>query len=144
MRLFSPNNGDYEYSAVVTDNKNWNPKELLLFVSSRSAHKNSISELKTSFAFDHIPTNTYQANSSSSCSFFSFSRRISTSISFFNSLMCLSKSRSTLRKGFLMPFLCCEKYPFSPCYCQTNLSRMKAKILHKLTNHGRKDSFVKE
>ena len=27
------------------------------------AQENSISELKTSFAFDHIPTNTYQANS---------------------------------------------------------------------------------
>jgi hypothetical protein len=63
LQLFSPNNGDYEYSAVATDNKNWNPKELLLFVSGRSAQENSISELKTSFAFDHIPTNTYQANS---------------------------------------------------------------------------------
>lgn len=63
LKLFSPNNGVYEYSAVVTDNKNWDPKELLLFVSGRSAQENSISELKTSFAFDHIPTNTYQANS---------------------------------------------------------------------------------
>ena len=63
LNLFSPNNGTYEYSAVVTDNKNWDPKELLLFVSGRSAQENSISELKTSFAFDHIPTNTYQANS---------------------------------------------------------------------------------
>jgi hypothetical protein len=63
LELFSPNNGVYEYSAVVTDNNNWDPKELLLFVSGRSAQENSISELKTSFAFDHIPTNTYQANS---------------------------------------------------------------------------------
>jgi hypothetical protein len=63
LKLFSPDDGNYEYSAVVTDNKNWNPKELLLFVSGRSAQENSISELKTSFAFDHIPTNTYQANS---------------------------------------------------------------------------------
>jgi hypothetical protein len=63
LKLFSPNNGVYEYSAVVTDNKNWDPKELLLFVSGRSAQENSISELKTNFAFDHIPTNTYQANS---------------------------------------------------------------------------------
>ena len=62
MKLFSPDDGHYEYSAVVTDNKNWDPKELLLFVSGRSAQENSISELKTSFAFDHIPTNTYQAN----------------------------------------------------------------------------------
>ena len=63
LQLFSPDNGNYEYSAVVTDNKTWKPKDLLLFVSGRSAQENSISELKTSFAFDHIPTNTYQANS---------------------------------------------------------------------------------
>ena len=63
LPLFSPDNGNYEYSAVVTDNKTWKPKELLTFVSGRSAQENSIGELKTSFAFDHIPTNTYQANS---------------------------------------------------------------------------------
>jgi hypothetical protein len=63
LQLFSPDNGNYEYSAVVTDNKAWKPKDLLKFVSGRSAQENSISELKTSFAFDHIPTNTYQANS---------------------------------------------------------------------------------
>ena len=63
LKLFSPNNGEYEYSAVVTDTKQWDPKALLLFVSGRSGQENSISELKTSFAFDHIPTNTYQANS---------------------------------------------------------------------------------
>lgn len=60
LKLFSPDDGNYEYSAIVTDNKNWAPKELLLFVCGRSAQKNSISELKTSFAFDHIPTNTYR------------------------------------------------------------------------------------
>ena len=63
LDLFSPNNGIYEYSAVVTDTKAWSSEDLLLFVSGRSAQENSISELKTSFAFDHIPTNTYQANS---------------------------------------------------------------------------------
>jgi hypothetical protein len=63
LKLFSPNNGCYEYSAVVTDTKQWDPEELLQFVSGRSAQENSISELKTSFAFDHIPTNQYQANS---------------------------------------------------------------------------------
>jgi len=63
LDLFSPNNGIYKYSAVVTDTKAWNAEDLLLFVSGRSAQENSISELKTSFAFDHIPTNTYQANS---------------------------------------------------------------------------------
>lgn len=63
LSLFSPNNGIYEYSAVVTDTKEWNPKDLLLFVSGRSGQENSIGELKNNFAFDHIPTNTYQANS---------------------------------------------------------------------------------
>jgi hypothetical protein len=57
LKLFSPNNGFYEYSAVVTDTKQWDPEELLQFVSGRSAQENSISELKSSFAFDHIPTN---------------------------------------------------------------------------------------
>ena len=63
LKLFSPNNGFYEYSAVVTDTKQWDPEELLQFVSGRGAQENSISELKSSFAFDHIPTNQYQANS---------------------------------------------------------------------------------
>jgi len=63
LNLFSPNNGVYEYSAIVTDTKDWRPKELLLFVSGRSAQEKSIGELKTNFAFDSIPTNTYQANS---------------------------------------------------------------------------------
>ena len=63
LKLFSPNNGCYEYSAVVTDTKQWDPEELLQFISGRSAQENSIGELKTSFAFDHIPTNQYQANS---------------------------------------------------------------------------------
>jgi hypothetical protein len=34
-----------------------------MFDSGRSAQENSISQLKISFAFDNIPTNTYQANS---------------------------------------------------------------------------------
>lgn len=63
LNLFSPNNGVYEYSAIVTDNRQWNPRELLLFVSGRSGQEKSIGELKTNFAFDSIPTNTYQANS---------------------------------------------------------------------------------
>jgi hypothetical protein len=63
LNLFSPNNGVYDYTAVVTDTKEWKPKELLLFVSGRSGQENSIAELKTDFAFDHIPTMAYQANS---------------------------------------------------------------------------------
>jgi len=63
LDLFSPNNGIYEYSAIVTDTKDWDPEDLLLFVCGRSSQENSIGELKGNFAFDHIPTNTYQANS---------------------------------------------------------------------------------
>lgn len=63
LKLFSPNNGFYEYSAVVTDTKQCDPEQLLQFVSGRSAQENSIGDLKSSFAFDHIPTNQYQANS---------------------------------------------------------------------------------
>lgn len=63
LKLFSPDNGRYEYSAVVTESKNWAPDDLLAFIAGRSAQENSISELTTSFAFDHVPTNQYQANS---------------------------------------------------------------------------------
>jgi hypothetical protein len=63
LDLFSPNNGFYEYSAVVTDTKQWEAKELLLFVSGRSGQENSLSELKDDFAFGYVPTHTYQANS---------------------------------------------------------------------------------
>ena len=63
LDLFSPNNGVYEYSAVVTDTKQWDAKELLHFVSGRSGQENSLSELKDDFAFGYVPTNTYQANS---------------------------------------------------------------------------------
>jgi hypothetical protein len=63
LNLFSPNNGVYEYSAVVTDTRQWDAKELLLFVSGRSGQENSLSELKDDFAFGYVPTNTYQANS---------------------------------------------------------------------------------
>lgn len=61
--LFSPNNGVYEYSAVVTDTKQWDAKEFLLFVSGRSGQENSLNEQKYDFAFGYVPTNTYQANS---------------------------------------------------------------------------------
>ena len=63
LDLFSPNDGFYEYSAVVTDTKQWDAKELLLFASGRSGQENSLSELKDDFAFGTVPTNTYQANS---------------------------------------------------------------------------------
>ena len=63
LELFSPNNGLYEYSCIVTDHKNWNEKDLLDFVCGRSAQENSISELKDDFYFDHLLGSSYQANS---------------------------------------------------------------------------------
>jgi hypothetical protein len=63
LNLFSPNDGLYEYSAVVTESKQWDASELLLFVSGRSGQENSLGELKDDFAFGSVPTNTYQANS---------------------------------------------------------------------------------
>ena len=63
LQLFSPNNGIYEYSAIVTGSKSWQPENLVSFVAGRSAQETSIGELKTNFSFDHIPTDTYQANS---------------------------------------------------------------------------------
>ena len=63
LELFCPNNGIYEYSAVATHSQHWSPEDLLLFISGRSGQENSIGQLKNDFAFDHIPTNTYQANS---------------------------------------------------------------------------------
>jgi hypothetical protein len=59
----SPDNGQFESLAVVTESKNWAPDDLLSFMAGRSAQENTINELKTSFAFDQFPTNTYQANS---------------------------------------------------------------------------------
>ena len=63
LELFTPNNGVYEYSAVLSHSKEWDPEDLLLFVAGRSAQENSIGDLKSGFAFDSIPTRTYQANS---------------------------------------------------------------------------------
>ena len=61
--LFHPNNGVYEFMAILTDSTEWDPAELLAFMNGRSGHENSLGELKSDFAFDHIPTNQYQANS---------------------------------------------------------------------------------
>ena len=63
LDLFNPNNGVYEYSAIVTHCKHWSAEDLLLFTCGRSGQENSIGQLKSDFAFDHIPTNMYQANS---------------------------------------------------------------------------------
>lgn len=52
-----------ELNSQLTDAKDWAPEDLLLFISSFSAQKHSISELKTSLALGSIPSNTYYGNS---------------------------------------------------------------------------------
>jgi hypothetical protein len=63
LDLFDPNDDTFEYMAIVTDSTEWDPKELLDFMNGRSGQENSLGELKSDFAFDHIPTDQYQANS---------------------------------------------------------------------------------
>ena len=63
LDLFSPNNGIYEYSCIITDHTSWEEKDLLDFMCGRSAQENSISKLKDDFQFDHLLGKSYQANS---------------------------------------------------------------------------------
>jgi len=63
LELFSPDNGIYEYSCIVTGHTSWDEKDPLDFMCGRSAQENSISELKDDFQFDHLLGKSYQANS---------------------------------------------------------------------------------
>jgi hypothetical protein len=62
LDLFDPDNGYYEYSAIVT-NKHVTPRTLWHFMAGRGAHEKAYGELKSGFAFDCVPTHSYQANS---------------------------------------------------------------------------------
>lgn len=62
LDLFSPDDIDYRYSAICTNMK-LKAKNLLRFMSGRSAQENAIGELKTNFGFDVIPSDSYRANS---------------------------------------------------------------------------------
>jgi hypothetical protein len=62
LDLFSPDDGTFEYSAVIT-NEPLSPRALWDFMSGRGAHEKTFSELKNDLAFDVIPTNHYAANS---------------------------------------------------------------------------------
>jgi hypothetical protein len=62
LDFFSPDDGTYEYSAVVT-NKSMNLVNLWHFMAGRGAQEKTIAELKSGFAFDSVPTNHYGANS---------------------------------------------------------------------------------
>ena len=62
LDLFDPNDGHYEYSAVVT-NKTLSGVALWSFMCGRGIHEKVYAELKGGFAFATIPTMRYAANS---------------------------------------------------------------------------------
>ena len=62
LDLFSPDDGHFEYSAVVT-NLTLSPCALWNFIAGRGAQEKTFAELKGEFALDAVPTNHYAANS---------------------------------------------------------------------------------
>lgn len=62
LDLFDPDDGHYEYSAIVT-NKAITGRTLWFFMCGRGTHEKVYAELKNGFAFDCVPTQSYQANS---------------------------------------------------------------------------------
>lgn len=62
LDLFTPDDGVYEYSVIVS-NKTVMADKILDFFNGRCAMEHQISELKGEFAFDVVPTRSYQGNS---------------------------------------------------------------------------------
>jgi hypothetical protein len=62
MDLYDPNDGHYEYSAFAT-NKKEGVATLWDFMAGRGGHEKTLCELKQHLAFDTIPTNDWDANS---------------------------------------------------------------------------------
>jgi hypothetical protein len=62
LDLFDPDDGYYEYSAIVT-NKAISGRTLWFFLCGRGTHEKVYGELKGGFAFDCVPTQRYEANS---------------------------------------------------------------------------------
>lgn len=62
LDLFDPDDGYYEYSAIVT-NKTISGRTLWFFLCGRGTHEKVYGELKGGFAFDCVPTQRYEANS---------------------------------------------------------------------------------
>ena len=62
LDLFDPNDGYFDYSAMVT-NKPVTGRTLWFFMCGRGAHEKVYGELKGGFAFDCVPTQCYEANS---------------------------------------------------------------------------------
>lgn len=61
LELFNPDDGYWEYSAVVT-NKTLGLRALWHFQAGRGVQEKTIGELKSGYAFASIPTQTYCAN----------------------------------------------------------------------------------
>jgi hypothetical protein len=61
LDLFDPNDGHYEYQAVVT-NKALGGAALWAFMSGRGVHETVYGELKSGFAFGSVPSMQYAAN----------------------------------------------------------------------------------
>ena len=62
LDLFDPDDGYFEYSAIVT-NKEVTGRTLWFFMCGRGTHEKVYGELKGGFAFDCVPTQRYEANS---------------------------------------------------------------------------------
>lgn len=62
LDLFDPDDGYWEYSAIAT-NKTVGLRALWDFMAGRGAHEKTLSELKTGYAFDTVPTHNYATNS---------------------------------------------------------------------------------
>lgn len=62
LDLFHPDDGHYEYSAVAT-NKAVRLRTLWEFMAGRGGHEKTLGELKQHLAFDAIPTQDWDANS---------------------------------------------------------------------------------
>jgi hypothetical protein len=62
LDLFDPDDGYYEYSAIAT-NKAITGRTLWYFICGRGTHEKVYGELKNGFAFDCIPTQSYEGNS---------------------------------------------------------------------------------
>lgn len=62
LDLFDPDDGYYEYSAIVT-NKALSGRYLWHFMCGRGTHEKVYGELKNGFAFNCLPTQRYGANS---------------------------------------------------------------------------------
>ena len=61
LNLFSPDDGHYEYSAMVT-NKNLGIPALWHFMAGRGGHEKTLGELKQHLAFEAVPTQDRVAN----------------------------------------------------------------------------------